>query len=73
MASNMLARAAKESGRWGMSSMSMADVRGSHTTVAFASTHMPKARTLGPTTCTVTTIIMIINSSNNHNSSASSS
>jgi len=53
MASNMLARAANESGRCGMRSISMADVRGSHTTVAVASTHMPKARTLGPTTCTV--------------------
>lgn len=46
----MLAEAANESGRWEMRSISMADVRGSHTTVAVASTHMSKVRILGPTT-----------------------
>lgn len=29
----------------------MAGHKGSHTSVEFASTHMPTARTLGPTTC----------------------
>lgn len=36
----------------------MAGHKGSHTSVEFASTHMPKARTLGPTTCKWFTVMV---------------